>query len=368
MKSKEKIAYIANQYIKEIENGVFGQSGDYFITTRELAEKNEISLEYANKVMKMIAEKRIIRLLGKHYYIIRDQIKPGSPMYKKLKFKKSFGMIVSNLQNVYISGLVNEVASVVENHGYSLLVRISDDMDPVLEDFSERGVSGVFLDPFIAQNDTDRFAFYPLPIVFLGFDATNINRDSIIVDNYSAGKMVADHFFDIGCKKFAYFGFEQTNKQDERFDGFHDRIKEKGQTISDNMIFLLPKDTKGKYDMKLLKNHINTLVWKTSSYDKTGIFCYHDLLAYDVVNMIENFAFLDIKRKIPDDFSIVGFDDLSVASILKPSLTTVYYPLKEIATKGLDTMLACLSDQNHQPMAHKVSCALVERNTTVKNG
>lgn len=365
LKSKEKIEFIANKYIEEIEKGKFGKSGDFFITTRELARKSEISLEYANKVMNIIADRKMIMLLGKHYYVTKGQIKIGSPMHKKLNFKKSFGMIVSNLKNDFISGLVNEVASVVEDFGYSLIIRISDNIDNVLDDFLKSGVSGVFLDPYIAKNYTDSFLFYPLPIVSLSFDATNINRDSIVVDNYSAGKMVAEHFLKKGCKKFAYFGFEQTNKSDDRFGGFNDKIKEKGKAISDNMIFMLPRDKKGKYDMKLLKNYINTLVWKTSSYDKIGVFCYHDLLAYDVVNIIDNFEFLDVKRKIPDNFSIVGFDNLSIASVVKPSLTTVYYPLKEMATKGMVTMIDCLNNKNHKPRTHKVLCALVERNTTI---
>ena len=69
MKSKEKIEFIANKYIEEIEKGIFGKSGDYFITTRELARKSEISLEYANKVMNIIVENKTIMLIGKHYYI-----------------------------------------------------------------------------------------------------------------------------------------------------------------------------------------------------------------------------------------------------------------------------------------------------------
>lgn len=364
LKSKEKLELIAKNYIEKIEKGAFGNSGDFFITTRKLAKENEISLEYSNKVMNIIADNKTIMLLGKHYYITKGQIKINSPMHKKLNPKKAFGMIVSNLQNAFISGLVNEVASVIENYGYSLLIRITDDIDNVLDDFLKSGVSGVFVDPFIAKNYTSSFISYPLPIVFLSFDATSINRDSIIVDNYSAGKMVADHFFKIGCKKFAYFGFEQTNKSDKRFDGFKDGIKEKGGNISDNMIFILPKDKKYTYDMKLLKNYINTLIWKTSSYDKVGIFCYHDLLAYDVVSIIDNFKFLDAKRKIPDDFSIVGFDNLSIASIIKPSLTTVDYPLREIATKGLSAMLDCLNNPNHKPDIRKVLCTIIERNTT----
>lgn len=367
MKSTEKIEFVAKKYSDGVKNGVYGQSGDYFITTRELAKENEISLEYANKVMKILTDNKIITLIGKRFYITNGQIKPGSPIYKKLKLKKYFGMIVSSLQNAFISALVNEVSSVMEKQDYSLIIRISDNVPVVLEEFLENKVSGVFLDPFIAKNYTDCFLFYPLPVISLGFDITNIRRDSIIVDNYRAGQTVADRFLEISCTKFAYFGFERTNTSDERLDGFNDRIREKGYTISDDHIFLLPKDTKGNYDIKLLKDYINKLIWKTSSFDKIGIFCYHDLLAYDVVSTIESFEFLGAKRKIPDSFSVVGFDNLSIASILKPSLTTVSYPIEEIATKGFHTMLACCTDKDHIPKKHWVLFSLVERDTTKNN-
>lgn len=106
------------------------------------------------------------------------------------------------------------------------------------------------------------------------------------------------------------------------------------------------------------------LILQTLQYRKIGIFCYHDLLAYDVVSTIGNFEFLDIKRKIPDSFSIVCFDNLLIASILRPSLTTVSYPIEEIAVKGLHTMLACLNDDNHIPKKCRVLFSLVERDTT----
>ena len=364
MKSMEKIKFISNKYTEKIKSGVFGQSGDCFITTRELAKDNEISLEYANKVMRILTDQKIITLLGNRFYITNGQIKAGSPLYQKLNLKKSFGMIVSSLQNDFISALVNEVSAVIEKQGYSLIIRISDNVPDVLEDFFEDRVSGIFLDPFIAKNSTDCFLFYPLPVVSLGFDITNIHRDSITVDNYSAGQTVADLFFEIGCTKFAYFGFERINASDKRLDGFHAAITEKGYKISDDQIFLLPKNGKGKYDIKLLKDNVRKLIWKTSSFDKTGIFCYHDLLGYDVVNLIENFDFLGAKRKIPDSFSIVGFDDLLIASILKPSLTTVSYPIEEIAAKGLQTMFSCLNDKHHISKEHRVLFSLVERDTT----
>ena len=85
------------------------------------------------------------------------------------------------------------------------------------------------------------------------------------------------------------------------------------------------------------------------------------------MSTIESFEFLGAKRKIPDSFSVVGFDNLSIASILRPSLTTVSYPIEEIATKGLNTMLACSADNSHIPKKHSVLFSLVERDTTKRN-
>ena len=86
-----------------------------------------------------------------------------------------------------------------------------------------------------------------------------------------------------------------------------------------------------------------------------------------MVSTIENFEFFDIKRKILDSFSIIGFDDLLIASVLKPSLTTISYPIEEMAGKGLHTMLACLNEEHHIPKEHLVLFSLVERDTTKCN-
>ena len=165
-------------------------------------------------------------------------------------------------------------------------------------------------------------------------------------------KIVGDN-----TKKYVQGYFQYDSKKSGGVTRSHIRISDKPiistYYIDNPSLVVCSKESYlGKYDMKLLKNYINTLVWKTSSYDKIGVFCYHDLLAYDVVNIIDN-------------FSIVGFDNLSIASVVKPSLTTVYYPLKEMATKGIVTMIDCLNNQNHKPRTHKVLCALVERNTTI---
>ncbi len=364
MKSKEKIKYIADKYFSELEKGTYGDSGDLFLTTRELAKISGISLEYGNKVMSILSGKGIIRLVGKHYYITKGQINPNSPLNKKIVHKNTFGMIVSDLQNVFVASLITEVSNIAENNGFSIIIRFSENIENVLEDFFTSGVQGIFVDPFVAKNYSDRFKYYPLPIVSLGFDITGIGRDSIVVDNYRAGKTVADHFIEIGCKKFSYFGFERDNKKDERLNGFIDELKALGYAVQENIIFLLPKDAKGKYSVKQLKEFVNKLIWKTSSYDKIGIFCYHDLLAYDVISIVENFEFLDKKRKIPNDFSVVGFDNLSIASIIKPSLTTVSYPINEIATKGIEAILKCIRDTDYKHKKYQVLFSLVIRSTT----
>lgn len=364
MKAEQKIKAIADGYISKIRGGEYGESGDMFFTTRALAAQNDISLEYASRVMGRIADEKVITLIGKHYYVTTGQVKLHSSMHGKLKTRSSFGMIVSNLQNAFVSGLANAVSEVTEKHGYSLIIRVSDNIQSVLNDFLLLGVKGVFVDPFTAKINPDALRYYPLPVVSLSSDITSIGRDSIVVDNYLAGRAVADHLLETGCEVFAYFGFERSGRRDDRFEGYREGLKEKGIPLGEESVFMLTKDAKGKYDAKVLRGLVHKLVWETPSYKKVGAFCYHDLLAYDVISIVENGAALYESRRIPDNFSVVGFDDLTISSRIKPSLTTVSYPLIEMASKGIDMMFQCLTDEGHIPSRQTVLFSLVKRDTT----
>lgn len=365
MKKAEKITAVAEQLSEKTENSRFGISGAVFITTRVLSEKYGISLQYANEVMNILCEKRLIMLLGKHYYLTYKKAELDSPFYQKYKPQKRFGMILSDLGNSFVSELAQKMANEVAKTDFSLNIAIeSNNINSITDEFLKEKVSGIFVDPFVARNNADFLKKCPLPVVSVGYDLSAQNIDSITVDNFGAGKMIAEHFFEIGCNHFVYIGFKRRTKPDERLNGYKAKIEKNGLTLNKDNIILIDRNEHGKYNNKILYSEIKKLVWKTSSFKKIGIFCYHDFIAYDVINALGNMELENLDRKIPKNIAIAGFDNLSIASVINPSLTTVSYPTDEMAQKGVAAMLDAVTNKNHKECKKEIEFALIKRKTT----
>lgn len=177
---------------------------------------------------------------------------------------------------------------------------------------------------------------------------------SVLPGDVVGGRMATDHLARQGCKRIA-----MINGQAE-LDAARDRLVGYRQALASN-------------DMTFNPDLVRPGNWEPSSgYEQTialldlpeppdGIFCANDLIALGCYDALKERGL-----RIPDDISVVGFDDREVAQFMRPPLTTFQLPQFEMGRLAADVMLQTANGSPHAAQL-KVECPFVERHSTRKS-
>lgn len=153
---------------------------------------------------------------------------------------------------------------------------------------------------------------------------------AVTVDNYHGSRSATQHLIDLGHQRISYVGVMPPNPQDtefqhrrteierERVAGFRDAILDSGLVLEDDLIELCD----GYFDFEHVKNVVRS--WVTGSSSVTAVFAGTDAFAAAILQELYR-----LNLRVPDDISLVGFDD-TYAEYLTPRLTTVSQPMLEL--------------------------------------
>ena len=360
----------------DIVAGNYGISGARFITARQFVERFECSSREAMKVYALLKDEGLIRAIGGGYYICTGFCRPGTPLRKLYERKQEniLGVLVNNINNPFFSSVIRNLQSVAYENKMRLIISdgggIPGRERDIMDMFFELGCCGVFNCSSLSYHRQEYFARYPLPIVTLAEDVRLPNADTVLVDNFSAGRQVADHLSSCGCRSFYYFALDDCIDSDRRFEGYYGRLTEAGASLPDENIGIV-SNAGGTIDTVNVKHLVSSLIRRLVKHTEQlplGIFCHHDMLAVEVIRSIKGYNYgKHEKLQIPRDVMVVGFDDLPITRSVSPTVTTMAYLYADIAKMAFEVMMDYIGNPRHTPTMHKVTSHLVIRESTVGN-
>lgn len=194
-----------------------------------------------------------------------------------------------------------------------------------VERFMETGVESVIVGPLgMLEEYHDLSGVFQHCAHVLAFDAIDdLPIDHVKWNTYQGGQLIAQYFAQLGHKEILALGVSELELNSPslhvQFNGFKDAAK------------LLGLHIQSKHIIKL--NNVDEIKCKLESIYKqpnppTAVFCHNDWIAMHAIQSLT-----ELGLKVPDDVSVTGFDDLPVASIANPALTTVGYDIKVYAQK-----------------------------------
>lgn len=371
---KTKISGLAETLAREIREGRFGPSGAVFPTARGIVKDCGVSLDSAMRILTSLTEARLVRLEGNRHYVTTGYAAPDSPLGEKLARSRRniLGMLLNTVDSPFFSSLAKELSTAADHAGYTLLIADTGnrpDRDAELLDrFIGLGASGIFIAPSISA-DPELYGRCPIPLVSLGRDLGLSNCDAVTVNNEAAGGLAADHLRAVGCTRFAYVGIRQYLDEDPRLRGYAEELSRLGIPLDGDFTLAADQLPDRGLDYESLSGPLGGLLLRTREDEKLGIFCYHDLLASYTLQRVKHYSHLYPGRfRIPEDVAVVGFDDLPVASVIVPPLTSVRYQVGAVAGAALTSMLDYIEDPLHRPGKHEIFSSLSIRESTMKTG
>lgn len=277
-----------------------------------------------------------------------------------------FGLLIPDLGETEIFGPICQgMAAAPESLGYGLLWGHVDSGVATKEEqalslcrqFIERRVSGVFFAPLeftTGTNEANRAIVTALdqahiPIILLDREMLPFPEpsryDLVGIDNRRAGSLATQHLLHCGCRQLLFVAdLSVASTVEHRIAGFRETLLAHGLPVQPYSIQCLPSIANGA-----LKDMLDAL-------HPDGFICVNDRTAGRLMQ-----ALLALGYHVPDDFKMVGIDDVEYAQLLPVPLTTVRQPCREIGQAAMAAMLDRIHHPDMLPRDILLDCRLVVR-------
>ncbi len=279
----------------------------------------------------------------------------------KLKCTKTIGMLVTSSTNPFFGEVLKGVERRCYEKGYNLILcnteGDSQRMIASIDTLLQKRVDGLMLMcPTLANDNIDIFTRYPeLPVVVMDWGPMSYASDKIQDNSYRGGYLATQHLIDMGHRDIGCItGPQQQNQAIHRYQGYQDAMQDAGLTIHPQWVIESNFECDGGFRAyQQLKQNPSL---------PTAIFAGNDMMAMGLIN-----AATQDKLNIPQDLSIVGYDDIHLSKYMTPALTTIHQPKHHLGQAAVDTLLARLADPTLAPQIVQLDPTLVIRNTVAKH-
>ncbi|GEQ23264.1 catabolite control protein A [Clostridium butyricum] len=276
------------------------------------------------------------------------------------KKTNTIGVIIPDISNAVFGALTKGINSVSSKKGYTLMVCESGGEQEtelkLLDVLEDKRIDGIlFAGVNVSQTlvNTMKQKDYPVVLVTQEASVGSNVMNTVIHDNVQAAYDAVNFLIDNGHKKIAYLGgpkYDFSNGE-KRLRGYKKALETAGIEPLDSYIIQGDFSFQFGYDgMKKLYEENRIL--------PTAVVAGSDLIAVGAIQFMYT-----VGLKVPDEMSIIGFDDLEFTTYFKPELSTIripYFEEGEIATKEL---LKLMEGKKVDPVTHYVSHKIIRRST-----
>jgi DNA-binding LacI/PurR family transcriptional regulator len=263
------------------------------------------------------------------------------------------GLTLTTLHDSFLDAVVKEVNDRLAVQGYFLALSVSSGYEDTFHRslFQEDRVDGVILlSPINEDEYVMEFMKKKIPFIMIDNQQRNPSVTSIIVDNFKGGYEATKHLIELGHTEIAHIGGpDPFLSSRERERGYLFALEEAGLTST--RIERVAFDISSGY--RIAKQ------WIDSDSLPSAIFASDDYIALGVMDACKNEGI-----RIPQDISIVGFDDQIFASEFRPRLTTVRQPSDKIGSTGVELLLGAINDPAKRNVTVQIEPELIIREST----
>jgi DNA-binding LacI/PurR family transcriptional regulator len=314
-----------------------------------LNDSRPVSAETRRRVLKAVKE------LGYRPSVIARGLKAGESRIIGYSWRPA----PPNQFNPILEKFIHSVAEATARHRYHVLTFPYPEPYDEVDVYREMAESGR-VDGFVLPNtrfDDQRIRFlieegFP----FVAFGRSNPDWDFVWVDVDGADgvRQAMDHLMELGHRRIGCLGWSDLEPSGEdRLTGYYGAMDEAGLSVEPDWLLRTANDYYQAYQA--------AQTWFSTNSDKrpTAVVALSDLLAIGVVN-----AATDAGVTVGQDLSVVGFDDAPVAGYLRPALTSLRQPIREVADRAVGMLIDLVRGVRPEPSHVLLKPQLIVREST----
>ncbi|MDR0585256.1 MAG: LacI family transcriptional regulator [Treponema sp.] len=342
----------------------------------DVAKRAGVSISTVSNVLnknKFVSEELVQRV----NQAVRELEYTANPIAQKMKFKhtKTIGVISADLCGLFYPYILKGIYSAFNSKGYRLIVMDTEGInnnvgsikklrDSVTSLVKDR-VDGIVFSSTIPEemeadiiNDVMKLSVSAKSTAFVCVekDMSGFGIDSVYANSEAGADIATTHLIDAGCRRIGHItGPYYFTVAQDRIAGFKNAIKRAGLDIDDGRMI-----ANGDYTHKSGYLAMKELLHKMPNLD--GVFSANDQMAVGAMK-----AIFEAGKRIPEDIKVIGYDDVFVASVLEPSLSTIHVQKHAMGKKAAELLIGQIENNAAPGSAVELDSKLVIRRSTVRD-
>lgn len=307
------------------------------VTIREIAREAGVSTATVSRVFNQPEKvtrttRDSVRVVIDRHHYVADGLAGGLASRRS----RTLGLVIPTIMNSIYAFSTQAIQNAAQAAGYTVLVGVSEfseEQESILvHRFLERRVEGLVLTG-AARNEKlyEKISHNGVPFVITWKLTGRGSLPSVSFDNQRAACAAVDHLVALGHRRIGLI-CGRTDLNDRALDrrrAFEDSLRRHGLTIDPDLIFERDFEfVEGRGAMHRMLGHPRP---------PTAVFCANDIQAIGAMMECH-----EAGLRVPEDISIVGFDDLPIAQCTTPQLTTVRVPAHEMGRRAAESLIASI--------------------------
>lgn len=280
----------------------------------------------------------------------------------KINTTKSVGMLITTSESPFFAEIVLAVEEFCYRKGYSLfLCNTQNDPEKInnhLDMLIKKRVDGILvMCSEYSDGLFDTFENTNIPMVVMDWGVNGKGRDRIVDHSFDGGYLATRHLIENGHQKIAVItGDLEKETVRTRLDGFKKALSDANLNVPDEWILKGDFEPEGGYEC------MNNLL-KSGKELPTAVFCFNDVMALGAIS-----AITEKGLNVPQDISVIGYDNVHSSRFYAPPLTTVHQSKSRLGSAALELLLERIenNEKAKEPRVLEFFPELVKR-SSVRN-
>lgn len=355
--------HIVNALTARIESGEL-QAGDQLPTEAEISKEYNVSRITSKRALTELENAKLIhRVQGKGSFVNAAKA-PHRPVSRT---SKEILLILPFSHNPGLGDYEKGINEYLATTDYTLNIQSNTIVSQrkLLESALQSTNSGLIFYPVSSISDLGILYQYHLanyPLVTMDKCIEGIPFLSVVSDNFGGGYQASKHLIENNHKKIAFISslkVENSSSIRERYFGYlkalydHSLIDYSVSDLTDRYL---------THDNDNGREYYIQFIQSVMAQGITGIVAENDLIAIEIIQIAK-----ELGLSVPDDFSVVGFDNIHLAGFVEPKLTTISQDFGRMGYQAAQSLITLIESPKDQPLEHVVvPVQLIERQTVKK--
>lgn len=282
----------------------------------------------------------------------------------KTKSTNTVAVIVPDISNQFFAQVIRGVEEIARLRNYNVLL-VCTYYDVLQEKNSIENLKKQFIDGFIfisGYDSSDHIGELNdnnFPVVVADRELEDITVPSVLVDNFYAMKEVVNYLYDLGHNKIGYISYTYDNQTTvrKRFEGYCEGLKENKLDYNPDMVVI--SETLRLNELQGSREAVRKII-KCKSIPSV-IMTASDFIAVGVIEALK-----DLEIKIPEEISVIGFDNILISQYSSPLLTTVKQPKEKMGATAMNLLLDIIEGKKIKDRNIVLPTKLIVRRSVTK--